>query len=147
EKAGRYHALRTLALAVSLALVGWGSYEAYGRLKAQALRDQLLKADTKNVPSIVEDMAPYRRWIDPLLRDAYQEAHTGKKLESRTQLHASIALLPVEASQTAYLYMRLLDATPHEVSILCDVLAGQQNDLLEKLWTVVQYPAQGKEHR
>lgn len=147
RKAGRYHAARVLVLAVLLALVGWGSYEGYGRLKAEALRDQLLKADIKNVPSIVEDMAPYRRWIDPLLGEAYQEAQAGKDSDSRTQLHSSIALLPVDAGQTDYLFRRLLDAAPQEVSVLCDVLAAHQNDLREKLWTVAAHPNQGKEHR
>jgi serine/threonine protein kinase/formylglycine-generating enzyme required for sulfatase activity len=147
DKAGRRHAVRVLMFAVLLAVVGWGSYEGYGRLKAEALRDQLLKADTQNVPSIVEDMAPYRRWIDPLLREAYQQAQAGNEPGSRTQLHASIALLPVDASQTGYLYTRLLDATPQEISVLCDVLAAHQSDLRDKLWTVVEHPAPGKEHR
>lgn len=146
-KAGRYHAVRLLVLAVLLTLAGWGSYQGYGRLQAEALRDQLLKADIKNVPSIVEDMAPYRRWIDPLLRDACQRAEVGKEPDSRTRLHASIALLPVDAGQTDYLYLRLLEAAPQEISVLCDVLAPRQNDLREQLWTVVEHPDQGTEHR
>jgi formylglycine-generating enzyme required for sulfatase activity len=147
EKAGRYHALRNLVFAVAVALIGWGSYEGYGRLKAEALRDQLLKADTRNVPGIVEEMAGYRRWLDPLLRDVYQQAQASKEPNSRAQLHASMALLPVDASQTAYLYMRLLDAAPAEVPVLCDVLAAHQEDLREKLWTIVEHPAPGKEHQ
>jgi eukaryotic-like serine/threonine-protein kinase len=147
ETAGRYHAVRNLIVAVLLSVVGWGSYEAYGRLQAEALRDQLLKADIKNVPSIVAEMAPYRRWVDPLLRKAYEEAQASNEPDSRRQLHTSIALLPEDLSRTDYLYMRLLDATPQEVSVLCDVLAAQQNDLRERLWTVVEHPAPGQEHR
>jgi formylglycine-generating enzyme required for sulfatase activity len=147
ERAGRYHAVQSLVVAALLAVVGWGIYEAYGRLKAEALRDQLLKADIQNVPSIVKGMAPYRRWIDPLLREAYEQAQAGKEPDSRAQLHASIALLPVDASQTAYLYTRLLDATPQEVSVLCGVLAAHQDDLREKLWSLVEHPAPGKEYR
>src|SRR5579883_1368295 len=136
ETAGRRHAGRALVLALLLALVSWGSYEWYGRLRAEALRDQLLGADIKNVPDIVKKMAPYRRWIDPLLREANQEP------DSRAQLHASIALLPVDSSQMDYLYTRLLDAAPQEMSILCDALAGHQNDLREKLWLLVKHPGQ-----
>jgi formylglycine-generating enzyme required for sulfatase activity len=95
----------------------------------------------------VEELSHYRRWIDPLLRDAYQEAEASKEPGSRAQLHVSMALLPVDAGQTEYLYERLLDATPQEISILCEVLAPHQDELLEKLWAVVEHPAQGKEHR
>jgi serine/threonine protein kinase/formylglycine-generating enzyme required for sulfatase activity len=147
DRAGRYHAVRNLVFTVLLALVGWGSYQAYGRLKAEALRDQLVKADTRNVPDIVQEMAPYRPWIDPLLRDAYQEAGARPAPDARAQLHASIALLPVDPGQTAYLYVRLLDATPQEVSVLCDALAAHQEDLREKLWALVEHPDPGKEHR
>jgi serine/threonine protein kinase/formylglycine-generating enzyme required for sulfatase activity len=147
NKAGRYHGVRVLVLAVLLALAGWGGYEEHGRFKAEALRDQLLKADTQNVPSIVEEMAPYRHWIDPLLHAAYQQAQAGTEPDSRTQLHVSMALLPVDAGQTDYLYRRLLDAAPQEVSVLCDVLAPNQNDLREKLWIVVEHPTPGKEQQ
>ena len=50
-----------------------------------------------DVPGIVEDMKPYRHWIDPLLRDAYQEAEANQ--DARKQLHASLALLPVDTGQ------------------------------------------------
>src|SRR5262249_22180280 len=66
-QASRYHALRGLVVLVVLVLLGWGGYETHGTLKAYALRDSLLAANTSGVPSIVQDMAPYRRWLDPLL--------------------------------------------------------------------------------
>ena len=111
------------------------------------MRDQLLQADTKNVLSIVDEMAPYRGWINPLLRDAYREAEAGQKPDSRKQLHASIALLPVDANQKEYLYSRLLDATPQELPVLRDALIPHQKDLLARLWTIVELkrPAKGKE--
>ena len=70
RRATRYHAVRGLVVAVLLALIGWGGYEGHGRLQAHALRDRLLDANTNEVPAIVQDMAPYRRWLDPLLHDA-----------------------------------------------------------------------------
>src|SRR5262249_37441855 len=70
-KAGKYHAVRGLVLVVVLALLGWGGYEGHGTLKADALRDRLLDANTNEVPTIVEDMGSYRRWINPLLHEAY----------------------------------------------------------------------------
>ena len=92
-------------------------------------------------PTIVADMASYRRWIDPLLRDAYLEAEA----EPRKQLHASLALLPVDATQVDYLSGRLLDAEPHEVPVIRDALARHKDALLDKLWAVVEKPEKGKE--
>ena len=61
------------------------------------------------------------------------------------QLHASLALLPVDATQVDYLYGRLLDAEPHEVPVIRDALAPHKDDLLDKLWAVVETPEKGKE--
>ncbi len=142
-KAGRYRAVRGLVLAVVLALVGWGGYEGHGTLKAHALRDRLLDANTNEVPTIVEDMGSYRRWINSLLHEAFGKAERDK--DSRKQLHAGLALLPVDPSQVRYLYDRLLDAEPHEVPVIRDALAPHKDELLEKLWEVVEKPKKGKE--
>src|SRR5262249_26351850 len=60
QKATRYHALRGFVLVGLLSLIGWGAYEGHGRLKAHALRERLLNANTNEVPAIVADMAGYR---------------------------------------------------------------------------------------
>ncbi|MGA2258483.1 MAG: AAA family ATPase, partial [Thermoguttaceae bacterium] len=142
-RARKYHALRGLVLAMVLALVGWGGYKGHGTLKAHALRDRLLDANTNEVPSIVQDMGSYRRWINPLLHEAYDQAEADK--DARKQLHASLALLPVDGTQVPYLYDRLLNAEPHEVPVIRDALAAHKHDLLEKLWAVVEKPQEGKE--
>ncbi len=142
-KAARYHAMRSFLLAMALALVGWGAYEGNGALKAHALRDRLLDANTNEVPVIVQDMDSSRRWINRLLHEAYVMAEADK--DAGKQLHASLALLPVDGSQVAYLYDRLLDAEPNEVPVIRDALAAHKHDLLEKLWAVVEKPEEGKE--
>src|SRR5262249_10365123 len=124
------------ALLLGLVLLGCGSWEGFGRLKAQTFRDRLLESTTADVPGIVADMAPYRRWIDPLLRDAYAEAETNN--DSRKRLHASLGLLPVDPGQVEYLYGRLLQADPQEVAVLRDALRPHKEALIERLWAVLQ---------
>src|SRR5262249_10915036 len=136
RQATRYHAVRALVVAVLLALLGWGGYEVHGRLQAHALRGRPLDPKTDAVPTIVREMAPYRRWLDPVLRDAYREAEA--KRDRGKRLHTSLALLPVDATQVEYLYGQLLDAEPHEVPVLRDALAPHKDGLLEKLWAVVE---------
>jgi serine/threonine protein kinase/formylglycine-generating enzyme required for sulfatase activity len=141
-KAGRFHAVRGLVVAVVIAVLGWGGYETHGRLQAHALRDRLLDANTADVPTIVRDMDSYRRWINPLLRRASSEAEAKKA--DRKQLHASLALLPVDPGQVEFLYGRLLDALPHEVPVIRDALAPHKDRLLEKLWAVAEAPEKGQ---
>jgi hypothetical protein len=102
--------LRGLVVAL-VALLGIAGYEAHGRIQAHALRRSLLDATTNEVPGLVIDMSPYRRWIDPLLRDAAAQADAAK--QRRKQRHASLALLPVDTTEVAYLVDRLLDASLH----------------------------------
>ena len=47
--------------------------------------------------------------------------------------------------QVDYLYGRLLDAEPHEVPVIRDALAPHKDELLDKLWAVVETPEKGKE--
>ena len=53
-------------------------------------------------------------------------------------LHASLALLPVDASQVDYLFNRLLKATPSELPVLRDALKTHRSTLTPKLWTVLE---------
>ncbi|MSR59839.1 MAG: formylglycine-generating enzyme family protein [Planctomycetaceae bacterium] len=144
RNAGRFHVVRGVVVALILTLIGWGSYEGHGTLNAHALRDRLLDANTHEVPTIVQDMAPYRRWLDPLLHEAAAQAEAGTK-DARKQLHASLALLAVDPGQVDYLYDRLLDAEPHELPVLRDALASHKDELLDKLWAAVESPDKGRE--
>jgi hypothetical protein len=139
----RYHVLRALVVAICLTLLGWGAYECHGRLQAHALRGRLLDANTIEVATIVQDLAPYRPWIDPLLCEAFAQA--AQDSDRRKQLHASLALLPVDKAQVEYLYGRLLDAEPHEVPVIRDALANHRSDLMDRLGATVEQPVRGKE--
>jgi eukaryotic-like serine/threonine-protein kinase len=143
-KASRYHSLRGVVVALILTLIGLGSGESYGRLKAHNLRGRLLVANTTDVSKTVDEMAPYRRWLDPLLQEDFAQAERDN--DRRKQLHTSLALVPVDAGQVKYLYGRLLnDAEPLEVPLIRDSLASHKEQLLENLWSVVKQPAPGKE--
>ncbi len=141
--AALYHVIRASIVAIFLALIGWGTYEGFGTFKAHALRDRLLDANTSDVPTIVADMAPFRRWIEPFLRDAFHDAEA--KRDIRKQLHASLALLPTDANQKDYLYGRLLNAAPHEAPVLRDALNPHKETLVEKLWLIVEQEQPNKE--
>ena len=134
KRAGRVHGLRGLGLAVLIALVSWAGMEGYGRLRASALVESLQRVGTPDVPAIVKQLSGYRRWADPQLVRVAQ----GTDAQSREHLHASLALLPVDASQVDYLFNRLLSATPSELPVLRDALEPHRFTLTPKLWTTLE---------
>ena len=112
KRAGRVHGLRTLGLVMLVSLITWGGIEGYGTLRASALVESLQKVGTPDVPAIVKQLSGYRRWADPRLVRAVQSTDD----RSREHLHASLALLPVDASQVDYLFNRLLDSHSRRTS-------------------------------
>ncbi len=145
RRATRYHLLRGLmftALLAGVVLLGW---EALGRLEAHNLRGRLLGVKTAEVPDIIKAMAPYRRWVAPLLRAAYTQAQ--EQGEPGRQLHASLALLPTDPNQVPYLNERLLQGDPDEVVVIREALAEHQQDLVENWWALLEDPAKDQEQR
>jgi eukaryotic-like serine/threonine-protein kinase len=147
-KAGRVHAVRGCLVAALLAVATFAGLTVRDRVvehqkatQAQGLVDGLVHADTAQVPTLVDQLADYRPWADPLLREVNRKAAD----PSGEKLHTSLALLPVDATQVDYLYDRLLDARPQEVPVLRDALAPHRDALRDRLWAVVEKPEKGKE--
>jgi len=147
-KAGKYHAMRGLMVGVLLAVATFTGLTIRDQVEEQrkathaaGLVQAVLNAETAQVPDIIGKIVGYRQWTDPLLREENDQAAT----KPRQKLHASLALLPVDATQVAYLHGRLLDAEPHEVPAIRDALAPHKDALLEKLWAVVESPEKSKE--
>ena len=132
NRAGRVHGVRTLGLVILASLITWGGIESYGTLRASTLVESLQRVSTPDVPPIVKQLSGYRRWADPRLVRALQST------DLREHLHASLALLPVDASQVDYLFNRLLAASASEFPVLRDALRTHQTTLTPKLWTVLE---------
>ncbi len=147
-KAGRYHAVRGMLVGVMLAVASFTGLvirnqveEKQNATRAAGLVQAVLNANTAQVPDIIDKIAKYRKWTDPLLREEIDKAAA----ISRQKLHASLALLPVDAGQVAYLHGQLLDAEPHEVPVIRDALAPHKDELLDTLWAAVLMPDKGKD--
>ncbi len=132
--AGRVHGLRALGTLVLISLISWAGWEGYGRLRASALVESLQRVGTPDVPAIVEQLPRYRRWADPQLVRVVRSTDD----QSREHLHASLALLPVDATQVGYLFDRLSKATPTELPVLRNALETHRSTLTPKLWTVLE---------
>jgi serine/threonine protein kinase/formylglycine-generating enzyme required for sulfatase activity len=139
RQADRYQAVWTLVVLVLLgvaAAAGLVAVEQNRATHVAGLVRRLLDADTAQVPAIVAELGPYRRWADPLLRGERAKAAAA----SRQALHTSLALLPVDPGQTDYLYERLLSAEPPEVPVLRHALFAHRRELVPRLWQDVRPP-------
>ena len=139
-RAGRFHGLRAVGLAAAAALLlAAGLYvrnqfeETKRTTAADGFVQALLKADTSQVPGIVQGLGHYRRWADPELRRTVADGAA----DPRAKLHASLALLPVDQGQVAFLEARLLDAAPAALPVIRDALKPHRVDLAPKLWGVL----------
>ncbi len=141
KHAGRVHGVRVV---VCLALLSLGVFAAIAVRRqvdenqrathAAGLVQRVLDADTPQVLDIVGAMRDYRRWVDPSLVSEVEK----RPDDSRQKLHASLALLPVDASQVDYLFNRLKKATPSELPMLRDALNAHRSTLIPKLWSIVE---------
>jgi len=133
KKAGKYQLLRGCAMAISLVLIAWGSYEGYGRLRAAALAQSLTTAETAEVPKIIEELSGSNGWAANYLSEIVESSD-----DPKAQLHARLALLPVDPGQVEYLYERLLTASPNEVPVIGAALASHKAALVDGLWGVLK---------
>jgi serine/threonine protein kinase/formylglycine-generating enzyme required for sulfatase activity len=148
--ATRHHAARALLAVMFVATLGWAGLAFANSLReqnsakhAEALVGRLLVAKTPQAPGIVVEIDGYRQWADPLLREANARAAPG----SAQKLHISLALLPTDAGQVGFLFERLLEAEPQEVSVVRDALAtapGRAGQA-DKLWDLLRQSAKDKE--
>jgi serine/threonine protein kinase/formylglycine-generating enzyme required for sulfatase activity len=138
KQAGRVHGMRGLAGAAVLTLLLWGVYAVNGRLRAQRSVDKLLGSPLADVPAIIRELGPYRQWVDPLLREADAEAKSVGN--PRKQLHAALALLPVDDRQLPFLNDRLLDADAQDVPILRQLLSGHKDTLVGECCRILENP-------
>jgi len=145
RQATRFHVVRGVTVVLLLGLLGLAGREGFGRLKAQQLRDRLLESTTADAPTVINEMGPYRRWADPLLREASAQAEMDN--DRRKHLHASLALLPVDANQSDFLKERLLHGDPDEVRVIRQALLDHQQNRTDGFWELLEHPANDPDQR
>lgn len=135
RRAGRRLAKRGFFVVVFFACLAAAAFEQIGRARSDHKLETLLHSPTEDVPAIVRDMAPYRRWIDSRLRRQLSEAR--RVHDERGQLHLAMALLPVDDAQTQFLLSRLLSCTPTEVVAIRESMPHPSGAVQKRLWELV----------
>ena len=123
KRAGRVHGLQGAGhRAVLVALLTWGCVRRRSAsrtgLPSLGLVKQLSRPPARPGSGHRGRDAGYRRWVDPALRAALEKPRT----RSPEELHARLALLPVDAAQVDTTYDRLLAPGPEKATVLRDAL-------------------------
>jgi serine/threonine protein kinase/formylglycine-generating enzyme required for sulfatase activity len=134
----RHHSARGLALLGVLLVGALALFELRGRFEARNLQSRLTAAHASEVLGITREMAPYRRWLDPLLiAELSSSLTTG---DARKELNARLALLPVDSRQLFPLRDWLLSSEPREFLTIREALRPFSLDLVDDLWRKVDDP-------
>ncbi len=143
KRAGRVHGVRGFLVVLLLVGATFAGLTMNRRVNedkkethAAGLVQELLKAEIDQVPEIISAMRDYRRWVDPALRQEYNQASEG----SHQRLHASLALLSVDPSQTDYLAKRVLTASPTELPVIWRIVTEHHPAPVERFWSVLDDP-------
>ncbi|MGP0066585.1 MAG: SUMF1/EgtB/PvdO family nonheme iron enzyme, partial [Isosphaeraceae bacterium] len=141
--AARHHLMRVGGMAMAGAALGLLLLfvrekidEDRRRVQARGLVRRLLDADIVQVPSIVDELAGYRRWADPELSRVVADPST----RPAPRRHARLALLPEDASQAPALLAAMLEADPDEFLIVRDALRPRRAALVPRLWHAAESP-------
>ena len=128
-----YYLTRCAGVVIVAAMLGFAAAETWGRTRADAMVVSLLRAETSDVPEILSDMEPLRRWIVPRLRRI-------EPTSRRDELHREIALLEFDTAQVdgprvAELLSR---AGPEHAKIIARQVADSIPTVSDALWAHLQ---------
>jgi formylglycine-generating enzyme required for sulfatase activity len=126
-KAARCRTIRGIIVLLLVGSLGFGAWWTYGSIRAKHLIETLLTAQTVDVPNVIQELAPYRRWADPLLRER------AAKFED---WRVALALLKVDESQAEHLHAELLTAPDwDQVHAIRTFLVRQASNERAALWS------------
>jgi formylglycine-generating enzyme required for sulfatase activity/tRNA A-37 threonylcarbamoyl transferase component Bud32 len=125
---GREHAQTKQALQ---AVVAAQRQQALGRI------DALLTANAQALPTLIEEFAASRVWINPRLRELLQQ-----DLAPERARRVRLALLPVDSRQAETLGRDLLDCPIDEFAVIAESLRSHCERLSASFWSALRDPAQ-----
>ena len=125
----RFVAGRAVMWAIIVAALAGIFWEVNGRRRSQVLMESLIHAPSRAVPTIVSEMAPYRRWLVSILTDRLTATETEPQ-----RLHLQLAASQYDPSQLKDLIDRATYATPEELLAIRTCIAPFADALVQELW-------------
>jgi tRNA A-37 threonylcarbamoyl transferase component Bud32 len=112
------------------------------RERALGRIDALLAANARALPTLIEEFAPSRIWINPRLRDLLRQ-----DLPPEQARRVRLALLPVDSGQAESLGRDLLDCPIEEFAVIVESLRSHCERLSATFWSTLRDPSQSPRRR
>src|SRR5262249_36337565 len=107
------------------------------RERALGRIDALLTANAKALPTLIEEFAPSRHWINPRLRELLRQ-----DLPPEQARRVRLALLPFDPEQAETLGRDLLDCPIDEFAVIAESLRSHCQRLSATFWSTLRDPSQ-----
>jgi eukaryotic-like serine/threonine-protein kinase len=138
--ADRYYLIRVLAVLFLIIAGGWGLRERYAQIQVDAFLNSLVAVETTEVPELLVQFEPYRRWVVPRLRNSSANAFRTPK----AALHRDLARLYFQAFSSPRLETEdllqirtaILNSPPEVVRVLANELGPASGPMASSLWPV-----------
>ena len=111
--------------------------------RADDIVRHLLDANIAETPTVIDELAAYRRWTDPVL----EQVAADPAARPDRRLRARLALLPVDPSHADLLRDELLDADSQNFPVVRDALASHAAGLGDGLWDLLATEAGDPQRR
>src|SRR5262249_12250322 len=95
--------------------------------------DALLTANAQALPTLIEEFAPSRIWINPRLRELL-----GQELPPEHARRARLALLPFDRNLAEPLARDLLDCPFDEFAVIAESLRSHRERLSPTFWSMLR---------
>jgi len=128
RQADWHHVARGLAMLATILVIGFGLLEYQARVRAQELREHLLRDEMIQLPAIVSEIELHGGRVRPLLREAL-----AAETNPNRQLRLRLALVRADLQQ-ALDGEDLLNAKPEEFEIIRRILDSRKEQLIDPLW-------------
>jgi hypothetical protein len=123
-------------VAMMIAGLAWGRHERQSEATAEVLIRDLHRVRLTDLPRTLEQMAGYRGWVVPRLR----ELLSGERPDTEARTRVLLALLPFEPDRARELAERLLACGPEEHRAIREALSGRWADVAPKLQKAANDP-------
>ena len=123
-----YGVLAVLAL-LTFGGLGLAARQFIGQMRATSFRDQLMLAETADVPALLEENESFARWWQPLL----MQDLAADQLQPNQRRNVAMALLPNDEKQLNVLEREIAASHPSELPVLIDVVRDHRPSISKTL--------------
>ena len=140
--ANRHFAVRTVIVVAVVLLTVFGLFRGWRATQARSLTNQLLIAQTSQIPVIIQQLIPYRRNVEERL-----DGISVKSEDRRKRFAASLTLVNWDPGIVDDLGDQALECEPDEMLLVRNALAPYGSEIEQRFWSILEDEAESPPRR